>query len=72
MTLDDLVRANLAQRKQPGQLFPNRSASGFKMSTRIRLAFSLFRRMPESAVFCIQTKNKPLQTYGALSNSRAP
>ena len=72
MTLDDLVEQTLAQRKQPGQLFPN----GQRQGSKCRLEFdSLFRYSGECrnpAVFCIQTKNKPLQTYGALSNSRAP
>ena len=70
MTLDDLVEQTLAQRKQPGQLFPNgqvRVQNVDSNSTR-------FFVIPANAGIqpYIQTKNKPLQTYGALSNSRAP
>jgi hypothetical protein len=72
MTLDDLVEQTL--RKESNRV--NCSLTGQRRGSKCRLEFdSLFRYSGECrnpAVFCIQTKNKPLQTYGALSNSRAP
>jgi hypothetical protein len=65
MTLDDLVEQTW--RKESNRVNCTLK-NGQRQGSKCRLEFdSLFRY---SGGF--QTKNKPLQTYGALSNSRAP
>jgi prephenate dehydratase len=72
MTLDDLV-------EQTWRKESNRVNCSLTVSVRVQNVDSNSTRffvIPANAgiqpYFVFQTKNKPLQTYGALSNSRAP